>query len=82
MITKNEIDLMIKMYNNNGNITAKTQDIFVVNSRFYERVTKLKRMKLISSYLVDGGLADRRFNIYELTARGITLIKILLGEDY
>jgi len=80
MITKKEIDFLIELYNNNNKLTAKEQTIYNSKNHFYRVITKLKKMKLINSYIVQ--IFDNRMSIYELTLRGLTLVKIILGEDY
>ena len=83
MITKKEIDFMLEMfYNKHGMISAKEQKTYVINSHFYEVITKLRAMNLISSVVISNELIDRRISLYELTIRGVTLIKILKGDDY
>lgn len=74
---------MLEIFNNpNKMITAKEQKTFIVCSHFYAVITKLRDMKLINTNTVLSEYGDKRYNLYELTLRGTTLIKILLGEDY
>lgn len=80
MLTKKEIEFLIELYNNNNKLTAKEQKSFNCINHFYRVITKLKRMNLINSYIIE--IFDKRMSIYELTIRGMTLIKIILGEDY
>lgn len=82
MLTKTQINFLLEIYNNNGKITSKEQKSYTCKNTFYQTITKLTRMKLINSYLIQIDEGDKRINIYELTLRGLTLIKILLGEDY
>lgn len=83
MITKKEIEFMLEIYKNPNNmVTAKEQNTYVLSSNFYKMITKLKNMNLINTNTSLSEYEDRRYNLYELTLRGITLIKILLGEDY
>lgn len=78
--TKGEFKLLFFIYDNNGRTTTKEQDIFKSNQRFYCAIERLKGANLLSSFVFTDELIDRRINIYELTLRGIQLIKILNGE--
>lgn len=82
MITKGEINLLLEIYNNKGRTTAKEQTIYTCMNKFYNAITKLKKQKMIESFTIEIDNADKRIFIYELTLRGITFVKILLGEDY
>lgn len=81
MLTNSEIKLLLQIYKNNGGITAKEQTIFIVNSHFYNVISKLKNMNLLCPITIQNDLSDNRINLYELTLRGKLLVKILLGKD-
>lgn len=80
MITHNQQLLLKQILENNGTITKKEQTIYINNSCFYNTITHLQKIKLINILKIKEN--NKLFSVYELTLRGMTLIKLINGEDY
>lgn len=82
MITKSDMLFLFQLYDKNGEITAKKQDVYIVNSKFYQKMKNLKELKLIVTHSINEKMTNKYINVYEITLRGIVLVKILRGLDY
>jgi len=80
MITYNQQKLLFEILNNNGKITKKEQSVFINTSGFYNTITHLSNLQLISIFKIKKD--NKVYSVYELTMRGMTLLKILNGEEY
>ena len=80
MITHNQQKFLFEILENNGKITKREQSVFVNTSGFYNTITYLNNLKLINIFKIKKD--NKIYSVYELTLRGLTLIKILNGEDY
>ncbi len=80
MITKYEFSLLNEIYDNDGRITFVGQTVFINKTSFYKAIHNLHERKFVIRTEIKDKL-DKRIVIYEITGKGIELIKILSDKD-